>query len=210
MNWNEWGFRPSLCRYRLNWAKITSWGWWDEWDDAAFQPQDSKFEPWRSEFKQTTSRSQRHPTILNLYEWVGMKHFVSLKLDGQSGIRTRNLRLSKQAVLTTAPGPLPSMVVSVTLQMKCSERRLPLNECLNLCMWVYCFHHGYVRDADIVGYFACRETLSGSWAPQPVVKQLYYKPSWDRSVIHHYINHTTFIVWCILIHQIHYPSTSIS
>ena len=30
--WNEWGFRPPLCTYRLNWARRTSWRWWDEWD----------------------------------------------------------------------------------------------------------------------------------------------------------------------------------
>ena len=29
--WNESGFRPPLCTYRLNWARRTSWGWWDEW-----------------------------------------------------------------------------------------------------------------------------------------------------------------------------------
>ena len=46
--WNESGFRPLLCTYRLNWAKTASWGWWDEWDDTALQTQDSKFKPWRS------------------------------------------------------------------------------------------------------------------------------------------------------------------
>ena len=30
MKWNESGFRPLLCTYRLNWARRTSWGWWDE------------------------------------------------------------------------------------------------------------------------------------------------------------------------------------
>ena len=47
--WNEWGFKPSFCTYRLSWARKTSWGWWDEWDTTAFQTQNSKFEPWRSE-----------------------------------------------------------------------------------------------------------------------------------------------------------------
>ena len=32
--WNESGFRPPLCTYRLNWARRTSWGWWDDWDDT--------------------------------------------------------------------------------------------------------------------------------------------------------------------------------
>ena len=29
---NESGFRPPLCIYLLNWARRTSWGWWDDWD----------------------------------------------------------------------------------------------------------------------------------------------------------------------------------
>ena len=37
----------------------------------------------------------------------GEKHFVSLKLEGQSAVRTRDLRPSKQADFTTAPGPPP-------------------------------------------------------------------------------------------------------
>ena len=35
----------------------------------------------------------------------GRKHFVSLKLEGQGRVETRDLRLSKQAALTTAPVP---------------------------------------------------------------------------------------------------------
>ena len=50
--WNESGFRPPLCTYRLNWARRTSWGWWDDWYDTVLQTQDSKFEPWRSEAEQ--------------------------------------------------------------------------------------------------------------------------------------------------------------
>ena len=49
-NWNESGFRPPLCTYRLNWARRTSWGWWDDWDDTVLQTQDSKFEPWSSRY----------------------------------------------------------------------------------------------------------------------------------------------------------------
>ena len=64
MKWNESGFRPPLCTYRLNWARRTSWGWWDDWDDTVLQTQDSKFVPWRSEAEHATSRSRRLPTIL--------------------------------------------------------------------------------------------------------------------------------------------------
>ena len=71
------GSGPPLCTHRLNWTTKTSWGWWD---DTALQTHDSKFEPWWSEAKYATSRSLRLPTILNLYEWAGRKHFCSLKL----------------------------------------------------------------------------------------------------------------------------------
>ena len=33
----------SVCTYRLNWARRTSGGWWDEWDHTSLQTQDSKF-----------------------------------------------------------------------------------------------------------------------------------------------------------------------
>ena len=43
-------------------------------------------------------------------EHAGKKHFVSLKHKGQSGVRARDLRLSRQVALTTAPGPPPLTV----------------------------------------------------------------------------------------------------
>ena len=80
MKWNESGFRPPLCTYRLNWARKTSWGWWDEWDDTVLQRQDSKFEPWRSEAEHATSRSRRLPTILTFTRgWGRNIFFVSFK-----------------------------------------------------------------------------------------------------------------------------------
>ena len=54
-----------------------------------------------------TSRSQMFPTIFNHNKWAGRRHFVSWKLEGQSVVQTRYLRLSKQAASNTAPGPLP-------------------------------------------------------------------------------------------------------
>ena len=76
MKWNEWGFRPPLCTYRLNWARRTSWGWWDDWDDTVLQTQDSKFEPWWSEAEHATSRSRRLPHNTNFHTWMGKKHFL--------------------------------------------------------------------------------------------------------------------------------------
>ena len=73
--WNESGFRPPLCTYRLNWARRTSWGWWDDWGDTVLQTQDSKFEPWRSETDHATSRSRRLPTILTFTRGWGRNIF---------------------------------------------------------------------------------------------------------------------------------------
>ena len=107
MKWNESGFRPLLCTYRLTWARRTCWGWWDEWNDTALQTQDSKFEPWWSEAEHATSRSRRLPTIMNLYEWARKNLFFLWNLEGQSGARTSDLRLTKHSALTTAPWPPP-------------------------------------------------------------------------------------------------------
>ena len=105
--WNESGFRPPLCTYRLNWARRTSWGWWDDWDDTVLQTQDSKFEPWRSEAEHATSRSQRLPIILTFTRGWGRNIFVSFK-PPRPGTEPRTLAW-KAAVLTTTLGPPPSV-----------------------------------------------------------------------------------------------------
>ena len=105
MKWNESGFRPPLCTYRLNWARRTSWGWWDDWDDTVLQTQDSKFEPWRSEAEHATSRSRRLPTILIFTRGWGRNIFVSFK-PPRPGTEPRTLAW-KAAVLTTTLGPPP-------------------------------------------------------------------------------------------------------
>ena len=105
MKWNESGFRPPLCTYRLNWARRTSWGWRDDWDDTVLQTQDSKFEPWRSEAEHATSRSRRLPTILTFTRGWGRNIFVSFKLPSP-GTEPRTLAW-KAAVLTTTLGPPP-------------------------------------------------------------------------------------------------------
>ena len=86
MKWNESGFRPPLCTYRLNWARRTSCGWWD---DTVLQTQDSKFEPWRSEAEHATSRSRRLPAILTFTRGWGRNIFCSFQ-TAESGNRTPN------------------------------------------------------------------------------------------------------------------------
>ena len=90
MKWNESGFRPpSLCTYRLNWARRTSWGWWHDWDDTVLQTQDSKFEPWRSEAEHATARSRSLPTILTFTRGWGRNIFCFFQ-TAETGNRTRN------------------------------------------------------------------------------------------------------------------------
>ena len=109
MKWNESGFRPPLCTYRLNWARRTSWGWWDEWDDTFLQTQDSKFEPWRSEAEHATSRSRRLSTILTFTRGRGRNNFVSLKPP--TPWTEPHALACKAAVLTTTLGPPPYKTV---------------------------------------------------------------------------------------------------
>ena len=52
-----------------------------------------------------TARSPTLPTILNLHQWAD-------KLEGQSGVQTRDLRLSKQAALPTASGFPPVLMTA--------------------------------------------------------------------------------------------------
>ena len=106
MKWNESSFRPPLCTHRLNWARRTSWGWWDEWDDTVLQTQDSKFEPWRPDVEHATSRSRRLPTILTFTRGWGRNIFVSFK-PPRPGTEPRTLAW-KAAVLTTTLGPPPN------------------------------------------------------------------------------------------------------
>ena len=106
--WNDSGFRPPLCTYRLNWAKRTFWGWWDDWDDTVLQTQDAKFEPWRSEGEHATSRSRRLPTILTFTRGWGRNIFVSFK-PPRPGTEPRTLAW-KAAVLTTTLGPPPAIL----------------------------------------------------------------------------------------------------
>ena len=89
IKWNESGFRPPLCTYRLNWARRTSWGWWDDWDDTVLQTQDSKFEPWGSEAEHATSRSRRLPTILSFTRGWGRNIFCLFQ-TAETGDRTPN------------------------------------------------------------------------------------------------------------------------
>ena len=96
---------PPLCTYRLNWARRTSWGWRDDWDDTVLQTQYSKFEPWRSEAEHATSRSRRLPTILTFRRGWGRNIFVSFK-PPRPGTEPQTLAW-KAAMLTTTLGPPP-------------------------------------------------------------------------------------------------------
>ena len=127
MKWNKSGFRPPLCTYRLNWARRTSWGWWDDWDDTVLQTQDSKFEPWRSEAEHATSRSRRLPIILTFTRGWGRNIFVSFK-PPRPGTEPRTLAW-KAAVLTTALGPPPWLASSKGKQSSFPENTQTLVYC---------------------------------------------------------------------------------
>ena len=97
-----------------------------------------RFEPWRSEPEHVTPRSRRLPKLLNLYEWAGKKHFVSLKLEGQRGFQALDLRLSKQTALTTAPGPPPARKCFHNIWLMSEIEQLNPCKPLGWCQFDYC------------------------------------------------------------------------
>ena len=137
---NKWmnGVSDHLCayKYRLNWTRRTSWGWWDDWDDTVLQTKDSKFEHWRSGAEHATSRSQMLSTIpKSLYEWNERRRNISFlwNLNVRAGYK-----LFKQAASTTAPRPSPEGQVTIR------RRRAPaVNSTLTLTALKYfCINHG--------------------------------------------------------------------
>ena len=136
MKWNEWGFTPPLGTYRiLNWARRTSWGWWDEWADTALQTEDSKLEPWRSEAEHATSRSQRLSTILNLLRVSGEEtccFFETWRPEWGSSPRSPTFQAGSFNHCTRAP-PYKE-------KLSCSCRKNP--RILSLLRWVYRLLYG--------------------------------------------------------------------
>ena len=161
MKWNESGFRPLLCTYRLNWARRTSWGWWDDWDDTVLQTQDSKFEPWRSEAEHATSRSRRLPTILTFTRGWGRNNIASFK-PPRPGTEPRTLAW-KAAVLTTTLGPPPYSTLGwrscskghSVLALNWSEKHVNNPPCLTIS---HLCHHMYIiyfssTDCNVLTYY---------------------------------------------------------
>ena len=104
--WNESGFRPPMCTHRLNWARITSWGWWDDWDDTVLQTQDSNSSPGGLKPSTLTLGHGGSPQYWLSHVDGEETFFVSLK-PPSPGTEPRALAW-KAAVLTTTLGPPPS------------------------------------------------------------------------------------------------------
>ena len=117
--WNESGFRPPLCTYRINRARRTSWGWWDDWDDTVLQTQDSKFEPWRSEAEHATSRSRRLPTILTFTRGWGRNIFCFFE-TAETGNRTPNSGVKSGGANHYPRAPALGVVVILIGKERCS------------------------------------------------------------------------------------------
>ena len=109
MKWNESGFRPPLCTYKPNWARITSWGWWDDWDDT-----------------RNSNPGGQRPSTLPLGRGGSQQYWLS-HVDGEEtffvsfktprpGTEPRTLAW-KAAVQTTTLGPPPCMCMIIRMLM---------------------------------------------------------------------------------------------
>ena len=57
--------------------------------------------------------------MLNFYEWAGKKRFAFFWLEGQSGVRTRDLQLSKQVALPLHQGLRPIGLTMIIIGKMC-------------------------------------------------------------------------------------------
>ena len=100
----------ALCTYRLNWARRTSWGWWD---DTVLQTQDSKFEPCGLRPSTLPHGHAGSPQYWLSHVDGEETFFVSFK---PTSPETEPRALAwKAAVLTTTLGPLPLMLFAMIL-----------------------------------------------------------------------------------------------
>ena len=105
MKWNEWGFRPIVCTYRLNWARKPPEDRKMRWH----YPPDTGFEIW-------TSSVWGRTRYLSVTE--APHNIKSLRVSGEEtfcffkNLRPEwgsNPRSSRQLDSTTAPGPQPNL-----------------------------------------------------------------------------------------------------
>ena len=134
-----------LCRYRLNWARRTSWGWWDNWADTVLQTQDSKFKPWRSEVEHATSLSRMLPTILTLLlSWSqgrSVSSFKSLIESSQQYWSAKSIRCWMRASLP-ATGTWGAVIIRKPRPSACQRGRQlsrpDERHWANLCQYIAC------------------------------------------------------------------------
>ena len=102
MKWNESGFRPPLCTYRLNWARRTSWGWWDEWPDTGFEIR--ALAVWgRARYLSVTEA----PHNTDFHTWMGKKHFCFFE-TAETGNQTPNSGVKGSGANHYLIGPPPT------------------------------------------------------------------------------------------------------
>ena len=99
MKLNKWGFRPPLCTCRQNWEGEPPENGEMKMMALPFRHRTRNSSPGGLGPTMLPPRSRRLHTIFNLYESAGRKRFVSSKPNCHSGVRTRDLRLSKQTAL---------------------------------------------------------------------------------------------------------------
>ena len=108
-------------------------------------------------------RPSTDPTVLDLYEWAEKKHFVSLKLGGQGGVRTRDLWLSKRQ----GPRPnhceteaeMPMYLYSVMWTLWNLHPLLKFPGCTWYLSWICCWPSGSM---EVMTLRVSQDTWTGS------------------------------------------------
>ena len=131
---------PPSCTYRLNWARRTSWGWWDERDDTDLRTQNSKFEPWLSE--KWNESGFRSPLCTYRLNWPGK--------PPEDGEMIEMALSSRHRIRNSSPGGLrPST--------------LPLGQRGSPQYWIFTSERG--RNCFFLMFFWMSERGSNPWSP---------------------------------------------
>ena len=107
-----------LAHNRLNWARRTSSGWWDDWDDTVLQTQ-----VWgQARYLSVTEA----PHNIDFHTWMGKKHFCFLQ-TAETGNRTPNSGVKRSRANHYPMAPALSVVrrvgsFSIQWSKTCQQR----------------------------------------------------------------------------------------
>ena len=107
--WNESGFKPPLCTYRINWARMVRWMRWHCPPDTGFEIR--ALAVWgRARYLSVTEA----PHNTDFHMWMGKKHFCFFE-TAETGNRTPNSGVKGSGANHYPRAPALSVLQGITI-----------------------------------------------------------------------------------------------